>query len=419
MTDLYDAQIQAIRQYTGISQTWMREWSDGIDDVSKEISPFFGRYTSASRQEDYRNIKFYNAPASATITKPVHGAIEYCIKQIVNSIMIGGIKWDYKEIFKLKDWPADDCDCKSMLYAALLEWENVIYRETPTVDDPEVNQKIVEQFGENVNEFLGSWRQYLLDEVISNLKMIGEDTDEIVEEIRSRLSQQDKSLGGRVEEYEPEKFRFNVTEDVRLEFKQSVFAPNLSKIGIDPKEDPEKYTKLAQAKKREVLQDVFSSVCAFLNTDGGEIYIGIHDATRNIVGLSDDRNSAEFTKKNLEYAKFQDTFMGKISALLKNNIKNLRDEYVSGMKFIPYTEGIDIFCIPCEKIMDPAQPVLLKKVEFDKNGNKIGEHDVLYKRVHDHDEQIESHVGVYHFYAQRFPKYQKMIGENSIEDKNE
>ena len=38
MVKLYDAQIQAIRQYTGISQTWMREWGDGIGDVSKKIS---------------------------------------------------------------------------------------------------------------------------------------------------------------------------------------------------------------------------------------------------------------------------------------------------------------------------------------------------------------------------------------------
>jgi hypothetical protein len=412
MTDLYDAQIQAIRQYTGISQTWMKLWQISNYDLSEHIRPFFGKCTSDKNQDNYQNIKFYNAPKSATITKPVHDAIEFCIGQVASEIMNGYIAFDMKEIFKLKDWPDYDCNCESILYSILLEWEDEIYRKQDWRKDINIsNREMVEAFADHVNVFLSSWRDYLLSDITDKLEMIGEDTDEVVEEIRSRLSQQDKSLGGTVKEYEPGKFRFSVTEGERLEFKQSVFAPNLSKIEIDPKEYPEKYNKLSHAKKREVLQDVFSSICAFLNTEGGEVYVGVDDTTRNIVGLSDDRNSAEFTKRNLGYAKFQDTYMQKITSLLKNNIKYFKDDYVSGMKFINYTEDIDIFCITCKKIIDPSPPVELKKVEFDKNWDKIREHNVLYKRIQDHDEEIESPVAVHHFYTERYPLYLEMLGK--------
>ena len=265
--------------------------------------------------------------------------------------------------------------------------------------------------------FFDEWREDLYDTIKINWNILKtyETEKKILEKVTKLITPPDpRLLGGKVIQLKSGEFKFKDIEDQRTEYKQSMFSPNLSKIKQMEETDPKIHSRLVKGKKNSLINEVLSSVCAFLNTNNGGIYIGVADKLRKIIGLSDDKNSGEF-KKELSYSEFQEKYKKKILQLMKKRIKNFDPSYVDGIGYPDnYGEddngnGVDVLYIPCTKIPEAGPPVYLKN-SMDEDGNKIKEEERLYKRDDESDyvvlekDRMKHYQKYFRIYRQReFP----------------
>jgi hypothetical protein len=143
-------------------------------------------------------------------------------------------------------------------------------------------------------------------------------------------------------------------ENQRLELKTSiVFTPGDGKPNIDKQ-----------------LYNILKELAAFLNTDGGALYIGIHDSTKKVIGIAaeyDYLNDGKYDEYNGQYKKDNDGYELKI----RNTMDRLFPSLANSLTKITFEsmEG-NVYC----KIeVKPARrPIFLDGTKlFVRQGNRI------------------------------------------------
>jgi hypothetical protein len=384
-------QVQAIREFVGLPLPWIRQFGWTKEKFEDNLAPFFNGKPQLDKK-NYKNIAAhisdfpYWNPDLVSEREDIQKAIIKCIKATAFYITVGEIKFDAKEIFKLKAHPAFT-PCKELLYQHLMLGKDQLLQK---VNDDDVKNEIY-----NIDIFLKAFQKNIQDDITINWKILKKDQSnkKILENITKLIKPPDsRLLDGKVTQLKSGKFKFNAVEDQYLEYKQSMFSPDISEIKQVKKNGyPDKYKKLLKGKQNSLINDVLSTVCAFLNTNDGELYIGVLDKPRQIIGLSDDRNSGVFNlEKHPSYTEFQELYKKKILQLMKNKITNFEMSYVERIHYLPnYGEddngdNIDVLCIPCQKTPSDKPPVRLKN-ELNEEGEKIKEEEILYERVDESD----------------------------------
>ena len=408
--EMSQSQVQAIREFVGIPQAWMREFIWSKEVFEKNLAPFFNGKPQLETQS-YKYIAHHlsNFPYFdenlVSEREDIQKAIIECIKHTSFWITQGEIKFDEKEIFKLKAHPGFT-PCKKLLYQRMTAWKNSMKSkkfiqeqlESSLKDDP------VKSMVDNIDVFLKAFQKNMQDDITTNWNILATDQSnkKILDNITKLIKPADpRLLDGKVIQLKSGEFKFNDVEDQHLEYKQSMFSPDYSKIK-EEKTDPDKYKKLVKGKQNSLMNEVLSTVCAFLNTNDGEIYMGVLDkprpgkkeSGRKIIGLSDDRNSGEFNLvKNPSYDEFQELYKKKILKLMKDKIKGFEMGYVENIHYSRHSYGeddngdnIDFLCIPCQKIPSDKPPAYLIN-KLNEEG-EMSDEEILYKRVDESDFKI-------------------------------
>jgi phenylpyruvate tautomerase PptA (4-oxalocrotonate tautomerase family) len=261
--------------------------------------------------------------------------------------------------------------------------------ETVSLQEIEEYIEELEEGHQNLEKFQSKWDEDMEKEMnlCLNCLQTGDDNKGILAKIQKILEPPDPLLlDGKISKLRNGNYRFQNTEDLQMEYKQSMFSPDYTQIDETDME-PELYKKKVAGKKNDLINEICSSVCAFLNTNDGSIYIGVDDKSRNVIGLSDDKGSEKW--KKITYTNFQEKYkIAIMNELQKRTIDGDNepldlDNYVSGIKYHgPYgKDDIDLLEIPCKKIPSSESPVWLKN-KLDEYGNPIkGGERKLYKRV--------------------------------------
>lgn len=412
---MHDAQRRAIRIWTGIPQEWLPYLESTEDEKIlpngthhnynlHRLAPFFK--DNANTIEEQSVWGSVLLPRGVQIDEQRHNAMQVWLMRAAVAILKGHIEYDPDDISKLKRHSAGH-NCQVMLYKEIQSLRNDVLNgnlkdsSTEWIDFLQNNATIFS------NKFIRDW----IADIKDKWPMLKEarTSDEIIKEMDEFGI--DHKADERVEQYEKGKWRFTseFPEGLKLEFKKSVFSPDLSKIK-DILDD----NKKAKAKvyhERQLHERIVGSACAFLNTYGGDIFIGVDDDTGSMVGILDD---IKYLGMNTEFFKSQDVYKDKVWKLLENNIINLKKEYIGDLAFRNYGKDyngdrIYVLQIPCIKIepSDLNGPVFLKK-EYDKHKNKT-EEEVLLKRVQNHNEEVKTSEQI-GFYMDRFPEYLKHGG---------
>lgn len=151
----------------------------------------------------------------------------------------------------------------------------------------------------------------------------------------------DRSLQSKVSRFEETTELIAGGETATVEFKETLeFVDRL-----DPNIPPELRTKKLQEKQAERVHSVLKSVCAFLNTKGGTLLIGVHDKG-DITGIEPD-----FTLFSNPKDKDKDGFERKLRSLLDARL-NRRPIGLVHCMFIPI-EGKEVARIDVDAARDP------------------------------------------------------------------
>lgn len=112
------------------------------------------------------------------------------------------------------------------------------------------------------------------------------------------------------------------TESGQIEYKQTAWTP------MEEGKTKEHHEQLV----RELQRSVIKSVVAFLNTDGGELVIGVHDQTREVTGIELDLESRGRARDDLDW------YEQAIVALLSDTIDDAVHSHVR-IKFTSHEAG--------------------------------------------------------------------------------
>ena len=409
---LTGAQVQSFRQFVGLSMPWARTFSWDEKQWKDALSPFFfGR-----DQEWYHQIATWQLGdryADLISTRPeIRKAVFEILMHVVERIADGQIWYD-KYASRLKTHQNQKCDCKIMLYNHLNDYINATQfqiamaeqeaaksvakrgkseygNETVSLEEIEEYIKDMDNKLLHLEHFRSEWDEVMEKEMnlYLNCLQTGDDNKGIVDKIRKKLQPPDpRLLDGKIRKLRNGNYRFQNPEDLQMEYKQSMFSPDIKKIDKTVLE-PEVYKKKVAGRKNDLINEICSSVCAFLNTNDGSIYIGVHDDTRNIIGLSDDKKHKDKWETGT-YTGFQEKYKIEIMNEIKKRITTESNQppdlnvYINDIKYHgPYgKEDIDIIEIPCKKIPSSESPVWLKN-KLDKEGNSIkGGERKLYRRI--------------------------------------
>ena len=409
---LTGAQVQSLWQFVGLSTPWARTFSWNKEEWKEALDPFF----FGGDQEWYNQIATYQlgdryADLISTRSE-IRKAVVEILMHVVKRIADGEIIYD-KYISRLNTHQNQKCDCKIILYNHLNDSINDILAQiamaeqeaakpvaergksqygNETVSLQEIEEAIEDmtEKWQNLEKFQSAWDVDMEKDmnVCLNCLQTGDDDKGILAKIQKILEPTDPLLlDGKIRKLKTGNYRFQNPEDLQMEYKQSMFSPDYTQID-ETNMEPGVYKKKVAGKKNDLINDICSSVCAFLNTNDGSIYIGVDDDSRNVIGLSDDKDSHEKWKK-ITYTNFQEKYKIAIMNELQNRTidgdkKPLDlDNYVNGIMYHgPYGEDdIDLIEIPCKKIPSSESPVWLKN-KLDEYGNPIkGGERKLYKRV--------------------------------------
>ena len=120
--DIGPYQVQTIREFVGLSVTWLRKFMWNKERFEKELAPFF----NGNPQDDYHNIALRESgwdPYLVSKRKDIQMAIEKCIEHTAMCILTGRIYYDAKEVFKLKVHRGS-VNCKEVLYHFLKKFDS-------------------------------------------------------------------------------------------------------------------------------------------------------------------------------------------------------------------------------------------------------------------------------------------------------
>lgn len=177
-------------------------------------------------------------------------------------------------------------------------------------------------------------------------------------------------------------------EGQNIEFKRTLLA------GQKPK----------SIKAKSMVFNIFKSIAAFLNTDGGKLIIGVDD-DGNVKGL--DEIGKQF--KNFDQ---MDLFFGE---RFNNYLQgHLRDYCKWKLETI---DGKDIFVINVEKFTHQPVPMPLTRIEKIKEGDKTikltlpvqGADSEVIIRSGAGKTTLKTPISLINYYRRRFPKYYKLM----------
>ena len=169
-----------------------------------------------------------------------------------------------------------------------------------------------------IKEFHREFIDLLYSDVLQKLPMfegeeVGEEASSIFKEVAKVIEPKlSNVLQWKIEPFR-EGWRFKAEEGTKVEYKEAVFVFNEEKFKKKNTQlhdkNKKEYTKKLKEAKAEHKLEIPSTVCAFLNRDGGELYVGVRDDDNIIVGLDADKKFA-FGKETV--TKFKEKYKRKI-----------------------------------------------------------------------------------------------------------
>jgi hypothetical protein len=262
----------------------------------------------------------------------------------------------------------------------------------------DVGGGILDDGGENLKDFFEYFSEMLIADLRSGMKLL-ENNPKLQKQVAKVLDVANP-LYNKIEERDGGWY-FLEEEGQNREYKQTAFVfsednfNNKNKtLFAGKKKQPKPYNdKLEDEKNKFELLNITKTVCSFLNTEGGEMYVGVNNDTGRIVGLDEDKKSrfpndtdfnfADHYKRHLEM-KFR-----QIENYLPHNIK-------MKMERGKFPTLLQISVTPIESSGTPAEVKGRKKDRLDKT--------IKFVRVNDEDIQYTD--GKWSRYCRkRFPQH--------------
>ena len=173
---------------------------------------------------------------------------------------------------------------------------------------------------------------------------------------------------------------FKENEGVKLEYKESIFVnkiklkkefSNLQKASrVDPKMKFETYQS---NKNDKLILEIAQTVCAFLNTKGGNLWIGITDK-RKVVGIEIEKSNSHF-KSRMPFEKFKERYLDYISEKLDFHFSDFAFFYGYTDPYIPTKDkSKTLFLIKVREANKPAFVIVKdgkkeKKIPYLRRGS--------------------------------------------------
>ena len=174
-------------------------------------------------------------------------------------------------------------------------------------------------------DFIREWRNSMWKDCKKYVAMI--DDQELIESLSEYLDEQTIDPLHKMVVKKGKINYFKESEGEELEYKESIF-PNkrkLKKEFVEAKKaskiDPSMNFKTYQLdKNEELMNEVVETVCAFLNTKGGKLWIGVTDK-RKVVGIETENSNSHF-QSHMSFEKFKEKYLDYISAKLHRHFSN-------------------------------------------------------------------------------------------------
>tara|TARA_Y100000590_G_scaffold346011_1_gene396052 strand:- start:2702 stop:3982 length:1281 start_codon:yes stop_codon:yes gene_type:complete len=295
-------QKSMITNNTGISPKWITKFNwDAVEDF-KKLRGFSDQYYYQSYKDE---------------------AIVYTIAGLMCAILDKRISFDEKyirQIFpKIKEKTYQELF--TFYFSIFAHHMNDLNKKHNRPDKPIKQEKLREYLIEKTMEdgggelivFLKSWREMMTEEIKHNISTIND--DELNQSIISFIEERGLPFKSRLNKNFT---HFKNDESLELEFKESIFVSRdetekeIKKLEDKLKKESEKEIKKLEGKlkneklkesnrsidklknekrielnrsgDKRVLLDIMQTICSFLNTNGGEIFIGVAD-DKKIVGI--------------------------------------------------------------------------------------------------------------------------------------
>ena len=150
---------------------------------------------------------------------------------------------------------------------------------------------------ECLEDFFEQFNEMLQRDLENSMKLLLKNNPKL-QDTKAKTGDETNPLYDKIEKIE-DWWKFKEEEGQELEYKQTAFVFSEDKFNNENKklfankeEHPEPYKdKLDIEKNKFELLNITKTVCAFLNTDGGEIFIGVNNESGRIVGLDEDKQS--------------------------------------------------------------------------------------------------------------------------------
>lgn len=267
-------QKSMITNNTGISPKWITKFNwDAVEDF-KKLRGFSDQYYYQSFKDE---------------------AIVYTIAGLMCAILDKRISFDEKyirQIFpKIKEKTYQELF--TFYFSIFAQHMNDLNKKHNRPDKPIKEEKLrkyiiektMEDGGGELIVFLKNWREVMTEEIKHNISTIND--DELNQSIISFIEERGLPFKSRLNKNYT---HFKNDESLELEFKESIFVSRdetekqIKKLEDKSKLKNEKRIELNRSGDKRVLLDIMQTICSFLNTNGGEIFIGVAD-NKKIVGI--------------------------------------------------------------------------------------------------------------------------------------
>ena len=269
-------------------------------------------------------------------------SVDKCVAALADRIISGHIPFDehklklihdnvqdklWVKLQELKKYYESKPKPKRTLNIAIINPANWTEEDSMEIFGPESN--LVEIIASTITEFIRKWRNSMSKDCKKSVTRIND--QEFIETISKFLDEQ--SIDPLYKKVTGDKF--NENEGLRLEFKESVFVSeeklkeefdnlrNTSDTDKKTRIDPAmKFSSYQKQKHGELILEVVETVCAFLNTKGGELWIGVTDEGK-VVGIEAEKSNHHWSCPPLTFTKFREKYLDYISQKLEEHFSDV------------------------------------------------------------------------------------------------
>ena len=169
------------------------------------------------------------------------------------------------------------------------------------------------------DDFIREWRNSMVKDCKKYVARINDQG--LVEALSEYLDEQSIDPLHRIITRKGKTDYFKENEGVELEYKESIFV-NKRKLKKEfsnsqkaSRVDPNmKFETYQSNKNDELIFEIVETVCAFLNTKGGNLWVGVTDK-RKVVGIENENSNSHF-KSRMPFEKFKEKYLDYISEKL-------------------------------------------------------------------------------------------------------